>query len=61
MAFDECLEVQRDYEREIGRPEVVLDMTELRIVEFTLNNEHEEVACDALGQTITLLNIGEDD
>jgi hypothetical protein len=61
MAFDECLKLQHDYERDIGRPEVVLDTTELRIVKFTLNNEQEEVACDALGQTITLLNLDEDD
>jgi hypothetical protein len=61
MGFDECIEIQHGYERDVGAPQVVLDTPSLRIVMFKNTSENEEIACDGDGNIMSVLNLDDDD
>ena len=61
MGFDQCVDLQRDYEQEYGSPEIVLESPALRIVKFSSKTEQEQIACDGDAHTVTLLNFEDGD
>jgi hypothetical protein len=60
MSFAECTDLIQSYQSTFGAPRVILDAPSLRVVQFDIDKQTEQVACDGDDNLITVLDFGND-
>jgi hypothetical protein len=57
MTFAQCTDLIQDYKGEFGTPQVILDVPTLRIVQFAVQSQTEQVTCDGESDLVTVFEI----
>ncbi len=60
MSFAQCTELIQSYQSSFGVPRVILDTPSLRVVQFDLDKQTEQVACDGEDNLLTVLDVDSD-
>ncbi len=60
MSFDQCLEILRNYQDDMGPPRIILNAPGLRIVQFTTQDEKDQIACDGDDNVMTVMDLDRD-
>jgi hypothetical protein len=60
MSFAECTDLIQSYQSTFGAPRVILDAPSLRVVQFDIDQQTEQVACDGDDNLITVLDFDND-
>lgn len=60
MSFAECTDLIQFYQSTFGAPRVILDAPSLRVVQFDIDKQTEQVACDGDDNLITVLDFDSD-
>ncbi len=60
MSFAECTDVIQNYVGTFGTPRVMLEVPMLRIVQFDVRDQTEQVACDGESNLMAVSEIGND-
>jgi hypothetical protein len=60
MSFAQCNNLIHDYEGTFGTPRVILNVPTLRIVQFAMQNQTEQVACDGDSNVVTVFELGDE-
>lgn len=60
MSFAQCTDLIQSYQDSFGAPRVILDAPSLRVVQFDIDRQTEQVACDGEDNLITVLEVDSD-
>jgi hypothetical protein len=60
MSFAQCTDLIQSYQSSFGVPRVILDTPSLRVVQFDLDKQTEQVACDGEDNLLTVLDVDND-
>jgi hypothetical protein len=60
MGFAECIEIIRNYEKEVGPSQTLVSTPQLQIVEFLEPAANEEIACDGEDNVMSEFDLADD-